>query len=101
MRTRAIIGAVVGAVVLLPGCGSGSITVHGTLDNGSAYDPLGNHALHSWVAVTGSTAPDSLSGKCLDDETIDVMATVGGRSVAVATGKMSFKGHWAGFGAPV
>src|SRR6266852_2900244 len=91
-------GGVTAVVIVLAGCGSGSITVHGTLDNGSAYDPFGNHAPHSWVAVTGSTAPDGLSGKCLDDETIDVMATVGGRSVAVATGKTSFRGHWAGFG---
>lgn len=60
--------------------GSGSFTIRGTLENDDAYDPGTSNAANTWVADSNH------SGRCLDSETIQVMATVDGRSVAVAAG---------------
>ncbi len=66
--------------------GPGTFTVHGMISNSSPFQIDNTSAPNTWVAVSGHP------GKCLDSETVSVMATVGGRDVAVASGHTSGDG---------
>jgi hypothetical protein len=77
---------VVIAVVALLASGvfsnSGPFAIHGTLENNSQWQP-GDINNNMWVDDT------SHLGGCLDSETINVMATIGGRNVTVASGQLA------------
>jgi hypothetical protein len=91
-RRPAVIAGVSVATAVIVAAGAfsrpGPFTARGTVENDNAYAPLSGGAIaHAWVA--DSNQP----GRCLDNETIDVMATIGGRSVTVATGTLAGQGN--------
>ncbi len=80
------VAVVIIAVVALLASGvfsnSGPFTAHGTLENDNEWQ-VGETNNNMWVADTNHP------GGCLDSETINVMATVGGRDVTVASGQLA------------
>lgn len=64
---------------------AGPLTIRGVVENDSQYT-ISNTGSNTWVADSGKL------GRCLDSETINVMVTVGGRSVTIATGSLPGEG---------
>ena len=77
------VGATVGGLAATGAFSSPQpFTVHGQVENSDEWS-MDNTTGNTWVA--DSNHP----GKCLDSETISVMATVGGRDVTVASGQLA------------
>jgi hypothetical protein len=80
------------AAILVSACGSSpppSFTVHGTARNEASIGADPDNA-NLWTPVSAD--------RCTDGETIDVLATIGGRSVQVASGRTAASGRRAADG---
>lgn len=90
LLSAAALAIIIIVIVTVTASGPGTSMVTGTLDNGNEWTMDNTGSSNAWVDV--ETATGAQTSKCLDSETIDILATIGGRSVTVASGQASDHG---------